>query len=376
MSTAEHLPAVRESDALVGLTPEAAELVAAAQARRDGTYTDEAADLISRGLADNTKTAYRRIAGEFEQWCQATGRTALPATEATLASYVAYLATTPTRPSSKGTKPAGPRSPSSIDQAIACILSMHDHAGVAKPGTKAARLALRAYRKQRAQAGHRKRKAPPITLPILRQMIAALPADTPKGIRDRALLVLAFSLMGRRSELAALDIIDVVFTDDGLDVYVAMSKTDQDAVGEVIPIPYGTHKETCPVRTVRAWLDLLAEHGVTTGALLRPIDRNGRIGGATYEDGRRAARGTGERMTGHGINYRVKQAAVAAGLDNAGAYSAHGLRAGGATASAKAGAPMSAIARHGRWVEGSPIVAGYIRQVDRWSENPMRGVGL
>ncbi|MET7336016.1 tyrosine-type recombinase/integrase [Nonomuraea sp. NPDC005650] len=365
----ELVPAVRAPAALAGLTPEAAELLAAAQAERDDTFTDEAADLISRGLADNTTAAYRRIARDYQKWCESTGRTALPASEATLANYVAHLAATPT---AKGQ----PRAPGSIDQAIACILAMHDHARAPKPGTKAARLALRAYRKQHTAAGHRKKKAPPITLPILRQMIAALPADTPIGVRDRALLVLAFALMGRRSELAALDISDIVFTDDGLEVYIAMSKTDQDAAGETIPIPYGSHRETCPVRTVRAWLDLLAEHGVTTGALLRPIDKNSRIGGAVYPDGGRAARGTGQRMTPHGINYRVKLAAVAAELPNASAYSAHGLRAGGATSAAKSGAPMSAITAHGRWVDGSPVVAGYIRQVDRWSENPMRGVGL
>ncbi|MFI9845172.1 integrase [Nonomuraea sp. NPDC051941] len=354
---------------VAGLTPEAAELLAAAQAERDETLTDEAAELVSRGLADATTRSYRRIAGEYRQWCEATGRTPLPASEATLANYVAHLAATPT---AKG----NPRAPGSIDQALACILAMHDHARLTKPNTKAARLALRAYRKQRTKAGHRKKKSPPITLPVLRQMIAALPTDTPKGIRDRALLVIGFALMGRRSELSALDIGDLVFTEDGLDVYIAMSKTDQDAHGEIIPIPYGTHRETCPVRTVRAWLDLLAKHGTTTGALLRPIDKHDRIGGIVYPDGGRAARGTGERLTGHGINYRVKLAAVAAKLPNAGDYSAHGLRAGGATSAAKNGAPMSAITAHGRWADGSPIVAGYIRQVDRWSENPMRGVGL
>lgn len=353
---------------LEGLTPEAADLLAVAQAERDSTFTDEAAELVSRGLADNTTAAYRRIAREYQQWCEASGRTALPASEATLANYVAHLASTPTS--------KGPRAPGSIDQAIACILAMHDHARQPKPGTKAARLALRAYRKQQAKAGRRKKKAPPITLPILRQMIAALPADTPQGIRDRAALVLGFALMGRRSELSALDIGDIVFTEDGLEVHIAMSKTDQDAVGESIPIPYGTNKDTCPVRTVRAWLNFLAEYGACTGALLRPIDKHGRVGGIAYPDGGRAARGTGDRITGHGINFIVKRAALAAALPHAGDYSAHGLRAGGATSAAKNGAPMSAITAHGRWVDGSPIVAGYIRQVDRWSENPMRGIGL
>ncbi|MDP9843522.1 hypothetical protein [Streptosporangium lutulentum] len=76
------------------------------------------------------------------------------------------------------------------------------------------------------------------------------------------------------------------------------------------------------------------------------------------------------------INLIVKRAAAAAHLEKADGYSAHGLRAGGATSAAKAGAPMSAITAHGRWAEGSPVVAGYIRQVDKWNDNPMRGVGL
>jgi hypothetical protein len=41
-----------------------------------------------------------------------------------------------------------------------------------------------------------------------------------------------------------------------------------------------------------------------------------------------------------------------------------------------AGAPVSVIARHGRWAEGSPVVLRYIRAVDRWRDNAMRNVGL
>ena len=49
---------------------------------------------------------------------------------------------------------------------------------------------------------------------------------------------------------------------------------------------------------------------------------------------------------------------------------------GGATAAHKVGAPVSVIAEHGRWAKESPIVLGYIRAVDRWTDNPMHGVGL
>ncbi|GAA3447996.1 tyrosine-type recombinase/integrase [Planomonospora venezuelensis] len=177
--------------------------------------------------------------------------------------------------------------------------------------------------------------------------------------------------MGRRSELVALNIADLAVTADGLEVHIATSKTDQDARGETVAVPYGSHPQTCPVRVLQAWLTLLAERDIGSGALLRPIDRHDRLATAG-----RAGRGTGERLTAQSINLIVKRAAAAAQLPDAETYSAHSLRAGGATAAAKAGAPMSAITAHGRWAEGSPVVAGYIRQADKWNDNPLRGVGL
>ncbi|WP_433357883.1 site-specific integrase (plasmid) [Microtetraspora malaysiensis] len=326
----------------------------------DDTLTEEAARLVFEGMAENTRIAYAHDWHLYIRWCADTGRTPIPATGATLANYVAHMT-------------AVLYAPSSIDRAIACILAAHDHAGAPKPNTKAARLALRAYSRERTKQGHRTRKAPPITIDRLRAMIAALPSDTSKGIRDRAILVLGFALMGRRSELAALDITDLSFTEDGIEVHIATSKTDKDSHGETIPIPYGTHRDTCPVRVLKAWLDILRANGIISGALLRPIDRHDNIGGSGPK---RAGRGAGDRITGQTVNIVVKRAALLAGLDNPSSYSAHGLRAGGATSAARSGAPMSAITSHGRWVDGSPVVAGYIRQVDRWNDNPMRGIGL
>ncbi|MEU5866923.1 tyrosine-type recombinase/integrase [Nonomuraea sp. NPDC047529] len=98
----------------------------------------------------------------------------------------------------------------------------------------------------------------------------------------------------------------------------------------------------------RAWLADLAGAGMTTGPLFRPIDRHGRIAARAHPA---AGRGRRERLTPQTVNLIVKRAAAAAGLDHAEAYTAHGLRAGGATSAAKAGAPMSAITRHGRWAD-------------------------
>ena len=193
-------------------------------------------------------------------------------------------------------------------------------------------------------------------------MIETTDPDALAGQRDRALLVLGFSMMARRSELAALRIGDVRFTDDGLTVLVRSSKTDQDAAGAEVHIPHGVHPDTDPVRVTRAWLDALAEHQVTEGPLLRRINRWGQL-----QDG---------GMSGAAVNEAVQRLAVVAGLDGAADFTAHGLRAGGPTEAAKAGHPTSFIAEHGRWSKTSPQVLEYIRPVDRWRDNPMRGIGL
>ncbi|MET8862637.1 tyrosine-type recombinase/integrase [Nonomuraea sp. NPDC004580] len=329
----------------------------------DRELTEAARARVAGGFAANTSRAYQRDWESFTAWCAALGRSPLPATPETVTEYVTHLAATPTR---KGTLPA----PSTIERALACIQSRHKKAGL-RLNAEFARLALRDYRKERATAGQRTRKAPPAELTVLRALIDTTDPATLGGLRDRVVLVLGFALMGRRSELAALDLADLTFTADGLEVAIRRSKTDQDAIGEIVPLPYGSHPATCPVRVVQAWLAMLEERGVAEGPLLRAIDRHGRLSGTPGA----TMRGTG-RMSGDGLNKIVRRAAERAGLKDADTFTAHSLRAGGATAAAKAGASVSAIARHGRWSEKSPVVHGYIRTADRWRDNPMRGVGL
>jgi hypothetical protein len=52
----------------------------------------------------------------------------------------------------------------------------------------------------------------------------------------------------RRSELAAIDSADLTFTPDGQVVDLRRSKTDQEAAGHKVGIPFGTDDATCPVR--------------------------------------------------------------------------------------------------------------------------------
>lgn len=308
--------------------------------------TPEAAALIYDGVAENTRTAYRRAWRQFESWCEQYGFNPLPCGELTLANYVASMV-------------IADLAPATIDQAIACILSRHELAHQPKPNTKAARHALRGYKRRLLDDGWRQRKAPPILPEQLHAMVATLPR-TVAGMRDQFILVVGWWMMARRSELVALNDVDLRFVKEGLEVYVASSKTDQEARGTMCPLPYGQWADTCPVRVTQQWLDVLTSRGARA-AVLHGVDRNGHFR---------------DRLTAQSIDLRVKAAAKAAGLDNPGSYSAHSLRAGGASAAAAAGRSMLAIARHGRWIETSPVVHGYVRAADMWRDNPMRGLGV
>ena len=305
---------------------------------------------IRDGVPANTRRAYERQWQAFTAWCVSEGRVALPATGETLAEYVGLLCD------------AG-RSPATIEQAIACVRTVHRLSGHAhQPPTEGARMALRAYKRERAENGQRgQREAPPVTIEALRAMVGACDLATRAGIRDRLLLVVGLALMGRRSELAALTTDDVREAGDGLEITIRTSKTDKDSRGEIIAIPRGSHPLTDPVAAWRDWTGVLAELGAPSGRLLRRIDRHGNIGPSISPDA---------------INNAVRALAVRANVASADTFTAHSLRAGGATVAYAAGVPVSVIAKHGRWAPGSPVVLRYIRAVDRWRDNAMRNVGL
>lgn len=61
------------------------------------------------------------------------------------------------------------------------------------------------------------------------------------GKRDRAILLVGFAGAFRRSELVALDSADLKFQAEGLLATLRRSKTDQEAEGCHIAIPFGLH---------------------------------------------------------------------------------------------------------------------------------------
>jgi hypothetical protein len=84
------------------------------------------------------------------------------------------------------------------------------------------------------------------------RFVEATDAESTAGLRDRCLLPLGFALTARRSEPVGLHVDDVLDVEEGLLIRIGKSKTDQDAVGVDVAIPYGSRPDTCPVRAVRA----------------------------------------------------------------------------------------------------------------------------
>jgi site-specific recombinase XerD len=311
--------------------------------------SDSAKEKIEQAVPTETKRAYKRQWGRFHDWCSDHGRQMLPATGETLAEYVSHLV-------DEGLSPA------TIEQAIGTIRTMHTISGnEGQPNTRAALLVLRFHKRDRADNGRVTKKSPPITIPALRAMVETCDLGTLTGLRDRATLVLGVAMMGRRSELVSLHLEETREDEDGVSAYIRKSKTDQDAEGCEIFMPFGDHPETCPVRVVRAWREALLGFGEKNGRLLRSVTRWAKPGNG---------------LSGDAVNRIVRRRAVAAGLDHADAYTAHSLRSGGATSAYLGGATIYDIARQGRWLPTSPVVLGYIRAVDNRKNNPMRGIGL
>lgn len=260
--------------------------------------------------AQNTRRAYDTAWRAFTAWCDGHGLTALPADGATVAIYLAELA-------DGGRKTAG------IALVLTAISQAHLVAGAVSP--REAREVAEVWKGIRRTLGTAQKGKAPLLAASVTTAAVALGA-TLTGLRDRALLLLAFAGAFRRSELVGLTVADLLFTDQGLAVTLQKSKTDQEGHGRLVPISFATDT-ACPVRAVQAWLEAAS---ITAGPVFRGITRWGKVGSTPL----------GAAHVGN----VVKAAAAAAGLDGK-QFSAHSTRAGFCTSAAAAGASNRQIMR-------------------------------
>lgn len=309
----------------------------------DLAVSDATREHLQSAVPENTRRAYRWAWARFEAWCRRQGRTALPCSTETLTEHVTHL---------RDVQAA----PATIDQALGVILAEHHRVDAVLPRTEDARSSLRGYRRELAEGGWTSRQAVPFTRDSLTQTIAALDLATARGRRDHLMLVLGFTMMARRSELAGLRVDDVADGPDGLDVSVRWSKTDKQSRGRVVSLPPQADRALDPVRLFRGWREELGEGG--RAPLLRHLDLFGRPAGP---------------LSGAGVNHAVQAAVRRAEVPEPDRYTAHSLRAGGLTDALRRGVPLGIAARHGGWNPESPTVLRYARVADRWRDNAMQG---
>ena len=293
--------------------------------------------------AENTRKAYRLDWDDFGLWCDLHGCTPMPAAPETVVAYLEGLA-------DAGAKVA------TIKRRLSSISVAHQMRGYEHDNPARSGLVTTSMQGIRRTLGRAQtQKAPLVTAELTRLINACERLSPLMAARNRALLLVGCSGGFRRSEL--LNVADIVETKDGLELTLRRSKTDQEAAGIVVAVPYGSHPQTCPVRSLRAWL---TQSGIAEGPLWREVDRHGNLGE--------------ERLHADSVARIIKRACTLAGLDPA-RYSGHSLRSGMATAAAAGGAPERAIMRQGRW-SSRAMVDRYVRHGTIWQECAATYLGL
>lgn len=302
--------------------------------------------LVNEGMGTNTLRALASDLAYLQAWSlAATGRAlSWPAPEALLLKFVAHHLWDPEKrltdpehgmPAEVENKlrlqrflrSSGPHAPDTVRRRLATwstLTKWRGHQGAfASPALKSAiRLAVRATPRPK-----RRKSAKAVTGDVLLKLIGTCRTDSLRDVRDKAILMIAFSSGGRRrSEVAGLRkdqlVMEAPIPVEGspslpsLSIQLGRTKTSRADNEEVV---YITGR---PVDALNAWLERAR---IDSGSVFRAIDRWGNVSKRALDP--------------KAINDIVKQRAAMAGLDPA-EFSAHGLRSGYLTEAANRGIPL------------------------------------
>jgi len=188
-----------------------------------------------------------------------------------------------------------------------------------------------------------------LLLEDLDRILAVVGGDEPSAIRDRALLLVAYETMTRRSEVASMKVEKLEFKKDGSGaIRLGKTKTDQSGKGARLPISADTMKH------LQEWLELA---NISEGPIWRAVP----------------ARWAGKRPLLRSLEARevariIKRRAAQAGL-NPTLFAGHSTRIGAAEDLVADGASDVQVMQAGRW-KSPTMVARYTRHL-RDSDNAM-----
>ena len=277
---------------------------------------------ILGAYASSTIRAYRSDFAEYIAYSKSQGLEVFPPNPMILAEFISHL-------SEKGV------SSSTIRRAVAGISTIYRLNRMPDP-SKDPEVIISMKRMHR-KLGRAARQAQGITREVLQQLRATTD-DSERGIRDRALLLVAYDTLCRRSELVSLQIKDIRTVEKNgrqhTIILLRRSKTDQEAAGRWLEL------SEIATNALFLWLGFVNE---MEGPIFRGVSNNHEL-----------TRGLGPGQ----VNRIYKNAARKAQLDEGVVQniSGHSCRVGAAQDLLTAGASLPMIMKKGRWVKTDTVM--------------------
>jgi site-specific recombinase XerD len=280
---------------------------------------------IDGAYAPNTLRAYKADVLEFIAYCDKKDDCALPASPKTVAEFLMQ------------TVDYGIKS-STIRRKVSSISAIHRLSSYDDP-TKHSEVRI-TQRKIYRQLGTRFDQAYPITKTLLARLLATCGNDL-HGLRDRALLLVAYESMRRRSELTSLRVEDIEWlADDGASILLRKSKTDQHGSGKWI------HLSAESTHALHRWLSTTK---INDGLIFRGVRSSGAITDGLCES--RISRIYKELARKAGLRETLVQS-----------ISGHSMRVGGAQDLLNVGASLPQIMAKGGWAKADTVMR-YVERV-------------
>jgi site-specific recombinase XerD len=213
---------------------------------------DELFAKFEGAFAENTIRSYRNDFDQFAKWCAIENIHPLPAPSISIAAHIDALSLT--------------HKAASIRRRINALSTIY-RLGRLEDTTKDPDVTL-AMKRMHRKLGRAQRQAKPLTKLYLDKMIEAQD-DSPRGLRNKILLLMGYETMRRRAELVGFEFEDVTCLLNGKPALrLKFSKADQYGEGRLIEISAELNE------LIKDWQALVGEEG----KILRSIDRYGNIG--------------------------------------------------------------------------------------------------
>ena len=283
---------------------------------------------IQGAYAPSTIRAYRSDFAEFIEYCETLGLAVFPPNPLYLADFIAHV-------SEKG------RCSATIRRAVAGISTIYRLNRMSDPSKDPE--VIIAMKRMHRKLGRAANQAQGITSELLDRLLAATDAS-PRGIRNRALLLIAYDTLCRRSELVSLEIQDIkTIEKDGTEhttILLRRSKTDQEASGRWL------HLSNRAQIALKSWLELLqSKEGPIFRSINKHIESTKALGASQVNRiFKRIAR-----------NARVDENLIER-------ISGHSCRVGAAQDLVNAGASLPVIMSKGRWSKTDTVMR-YIEHI-------------